>query len=236
MKSRREFIKQTSLLAGSMAFLSIRGNAFADVLNDKDKFFLPKLDYGYNALEPYIDAVTMEIHHSKHHQAYVDKLNDALKANKIQGVTLKDILANTSKYPASIRNNAGGHYNHSFFWKLMSPNGSKEPSPALAEAISSSFGSIDNFKTAFNDAAKARFGSGWAWLIKNSDGKLQILSTPNQDNPLMDIAEVKGTPVLALDVWEHAYYLKYQNMRADYINAWWKVLNWQEADNNFLAK
>ncbi len=235
MKNRRDFLKTSALAAaGSLAMLSIRGKASSLLVSTDDTLFtVPSLDYDYKALEPHIDALTMQIHHDKHHKAYVDKLNEAVKTNKLEGVLLVDLMKNVSKYPTAVRNNGGGHYNHSMFWKLMKPNGGENPTGKLAEAIQATFGSFENMKTKFNDAAKSRFGSGWAWLIKNADGKLEITSTPNQDNPLMDVAEVKGIPVIGLDVWEHAYYLKYQNLRADYINAWWNVINWDEANKNF---
>jgi Fe-Mn family superoxide dismutase len=185
-------------------------------------FELPKLKYSYDALEPYIDAQTMEIHHTKHHQAYIDNLNKALPENT---KTLEEILQNISTYPVAVRNNAGGHWNHSFFWEIMSPSVVGEPTGELAEEIDKSFGSFEKFKEEFENAGKNRFGSGWAWLVKNSDG-LKICSTPNQDNPLMDLAEVKGTPLLGLDVWEHAYYLKYQNKRPEYIAVFWNVVDW----------
>lgn len=191
-------------------------------------FELPKLDYAYNALEPHIDARTMEIHHSKHHQAYVTNLNNAIAGTDIENASLEDIIRNISKYSTAVRNNGGGHWNHSFFWKIMGAGKGGAPSGKVADAINGTFGTFEAFKEKFNQAGATRFGSGWAWLIKTSDGKLEITSTPNQDNPLMDIAEVKGTPVLGLDVWEHAYYLHYQNRRPDYMNAWWNVVNWDE--------
>lgn len=195
-------------------------------------FSLPKLPYDFNALEPHIDAKTMEIHHGKHHNAYVTNLNNAVAGTDAENLSIEAICKNISKYPVAVRNNGGGHYNHSLFWTLMSPKGGK-PSGALADAINAAFGSVDEMKTKFNAAAAGRFGSGWAWLIKDAGGKLVITSTPNQDNPLMDIAEVKGTPILGLDVWEHAYYLHYQNRRPDYVSAWWNVVNWDEAAKRF---
>lgn len=188
-------------------------------------FKLPELNYAYNALEPWIDAATMEIHHSKHHNAYVTNLNKALEGNPAMEFTLEKLMSEISKYPAAVRNNGGGHYNHSLFWKLMNPGGSKTPTGEVANAINSAFGTFDKFKEAFSNAGATRFGSGWAWLVKKN-GKLEVGSSPNQDNPLMDIAEFKGTPILGLDVWEHAYYLKYQNKRPDYIAAWWNAVNW----------
>ena len=193
-----------------------------------DFFSLPMLGYGYDALEPHIDTLTMQIHHSRHHQAYVTNLNKAMRENNMDG-TLEEIIAHVSKYPVAVRNNAGGHWNHSFFWRIMKPNGGGSPTGKVADAINGSFENFEKFKAAFSDAAMKRFGSGWAWLIKTGDGKLEIVSTPNQDNPLMDISDVKGTPLLGIDVWEHAYYLHYQNMRADYVKAWWNVVNWDEA-------
>lgn len=195
-------------------------------------FELPKLPYAYNALEPHIDARTMEIHHSKHHQAYVTNLNNAIKDTDAEKMSIEDICRNISKYPVAVRNNGGGHYNHDLFWKIMKPNGGGEPAGALADAIKSAFGSFNDFKTQFSNAGATRFGSGWAWLIV-SGGKLSVCSTPNQDNPLMDIADNKGTPVLGMDVWEHAYYLHYQNRRPDYIAAFFNVINWDEVSKRF---
>jgi Fe-Mn family superoxide dismutase len=197
-------------------------------------FTLPPLPYPNNALEPHIDAQTMEIHHDKHHGAYVNNLNAALeKAPELQGKSLDDLLKNLNAVPESIRtavrNNGGGHWNHSMFWQIMSPKGGGAPGGKLADAIKSSFGSFDAFKEQFNAAGGARFGSGWAWLI-NDGGKLSIISTPNQDNPIMD---GKAAPILGLDVWEHAYYLKYQNRRPDYMKAWWNVVNWPEVEKRF---
>ncbi len=191
-------------------------------------FELPKLDYAYDALAPHIDARTMEIHHSKHHNAYVAKLNGAIEGTDTANMSIEDICKNISKYSGAVRNNGGGHYNHSLFWKVMAPNKGGAPNGDLANAINSAFGSFDAFKEQFANAAATRFGSGWAWLIKDASGKLQVSSTPNQDNPLMDVAEVQGTPLLGIDVWEHAYYLNYQNRRPDYVSAFWNVVNWDE--------
>ena len=189
-------------------------------------FVLPALPYATDALEPHIDKMTMEIHHGKHHQAYVTNLNKALEGKPEANSSIEDIIKNVSKFPPAVRNNGGGHYNHTMFWTLLSPNGGGEPTGELATAITSAFGSFADFKTKFAEAGTIRFGSGWAWLSVGADKKLVVSSTPNQDNPLMDIAEVKGTPILGMDVWEHAYYLKYQNRRPDYIAAFWNVVNW----------
>ena len=200
-------------------------------------FELPALPYATDALEPHIDKMTMEIHHGKHHQAYVDNLNKALTGSEGENSKIEDIMASVSKYPPAVRNNGGGHFNHSLFWAVLSPNGGGSPSGDLATAIDQAFGSLDEFKKKFAEAGVTRFGSGWAWLTADSSGKLQVSSTPNQDNPLMDIAEVKGTPILGMDVWEHAYYLKYQNKRPDYIAAFWNVVNWDAvADRLAQAK
>ena len=196
-------------------------------------FTLPPLPYAFNALEPHIDARTMEIHHGKHHNTYVTNLNNAIAGSDAEKLSIEEICKNISSYPVAVRNNGGGHYNHSLFWTVLSPKGSGAPSGELADAINAAFGSFEEFKTKFNAAATGRFGSGWAWLIKDGSGKLSITSTPNQDNPLMDVAEAKGTPVLGLDVWEHAYYLNYQNRRPDYINAFWNVVNWDEVARRF---
>ncbi|MBS1646378.1 MAG: superoxide dismutase [Bacteroidetes bacterium] len=198
-------------------------------------FELPALPYATNALEPHIDTKTMEIHHGKHHQAYVSNLNAALAGSEAEKLSVEDICKHISKYPAAVRNNGGGHFNHSFFWKIMKANGGGAPSGALAEAINKHFGSFDELKKQFAAAAATRFGSGWAWVIVKADKTLAVCSTPNQDNPLMDIAEVKGTPVLGIDVWEHAYYLHYQNRRPDYVSAFWNVINWDEANHHYQA-
>jgi Fe-Mn family superoxide dismutase len=189
-------------------------------------FELPALPYATDALEPHIDKLTMEIHHGKHHQAYVTNLNKALEGKPEANEPIEEIIKNISKFPAAVRNNGGGHYNHTLFWTLLSPNGGGEPTGELADAINSTFGSFAEFKTKLAEAGATRFGSGWAWLVVTADKKLAVTSTPNQDNPLMDIAEVKGTPILGVDVWEHAYYLKYQNRRPDYLAAIWNVINW----------
>jgi Fe-Mn family superoxide dismutase len=190
-------------------------------------FELPKLNYEYAALEPHIDARTMEIHHTKHHQAYVTNLNNALAGGEWENKSIETILAGISKLPVAVRNNGGGHYNHSLFWQLMAPNAGGTPKGNVLDALNRYFGSFDKFKEQFTAAGMTRFGSGWAWLIKTGD-ELKIASTPNQDNPLMDLAEIKGTPLLAVDVWEHAYYLKYQNRRNEYLAAFWNVVNWDE--------
>jgi len=194
-------------------------------------FELPALPYATTALEPHIDARTMEIHHGKHHQAYVTNLNNALAG--ADTTSIEDICKNISKYPAAVRNNGGGHYNHSLFWEIMAPNAGGAPTGKLAEAINTAFGSFDDFKTKFAQAGATRFGNGWAWLVKLDDGSLAVTSTANQDNPLMDVAEVKGLPLLGCDVWEHAYYLNYQNRRPDYITAWWNVVNWDAVSKRF---
>lgn len=200
-------------------------------------FVLPALPYTANALEPAIDAQTMTTHHGKHHQAYVDALNKAvLETPALSGQSLERLVASAGTLPAVVRNNAGGHWNHSFFWKTMAPAAQAgTPSKALRSAIDAQFGSLDAFKAAFKDAGTKRFGSGWVWLIVGTEGKLAITSTPNQDNPLMDVAEVKGTPILGNDVWEHAYYLKYQNRRADYLDGWWQVVNWKTVSDRYAT-
>jgi Fe-Mn family superoxide dismutase len=195
-------------------------------------FILPDLKYDYNALEPYIDGRTMEIHHDKHHGGYTSKLNAALEGTALADKSIEEILADAGSHGAAVRNNGGGYYNHNLFWEVMSPKGKGRPEGAVLKAINETFGSFDEFKSQFSNAAATRFGSGWAWLVK-TDGGLVITSTPNQDNPLMDIAEVKGLPILGLDVWEHAYYLKYQNRRPEYIEAFWNVVNWTEVNHRF---
>jgi Fe-Mn family superoxide dismutase len=241
---RRDFLLKSSLLGLAGLAFTFFGTGIKSVfagpglsetfpLDAGGAFELPPLPYAYDALEPHIDKLTMEIHHDKHHKAYVTNLNKALSEIP-EKASLTDMLKNISKYPVAVRNNAGGHYNHSFFWKIMKPNGGGAPTGALAEAIKKTFGSFDEFKNKFNAAGASRFGSGWVWLVYN-EGNLSIGSTPNQDNPLMDISEFKGIPIIGLDVWEHAYYLKYQNKRADYENAWWNVVNWEQAAAHYEA-
>ncbi|MBB6273724.1 Fe-Mn family superoxide dismutase [Pedobacter cryoconitis] len=196
-------------------------------------FELPALPYATDALEPHIDKTTMEIHHDKHHQAYVTNLNKALEGKPEASQSIEEIIKHISKFPAAVRNNGGGHFNHSLFWEVLGHNKGGEPTGELAEAIKAAFGSFAEFKTKFAEAGATRFGSGWAWLSVGADRKLIVSSTPNQDNPLMDIAEVKGTPILGMDVWEHAYYLKYQNKRPDYIAAFWNVVNWDAVAERF---
>jgi len=236
-KSRRKFLRKGSLLTlagiGSQLFSNQIISAIAPperVLEDP-QFTLPKLPYETDALEPFIDKMTMEIHHAKHHQAYVDNLNKAMAAGNIKA-TLDELISKAGTFPAAVRNNAGGHWNHSFFWKLMKPGGGGPPDGAIVESIEQSFGSFDSLKTQLEDAGMKRFGSGWAWLVVGADNKLAIGSTPNQDNPLMDVSEFKGRPLLGIDVWEHAYYLKYQNKRGEYLKSWWNVINWAEVNRN----
>ena len=243
-KSRRAFITNTGK-AGLAAGLSISAlPTFAKGLSGNFPPFTTMatpyqqqpLPYGYTALEPVIDAMTMEIHYTKHAAAYAKNLADACTAENVNttAISLETLLSGISKYSAKMRNNAGGHYNHELFWKSMAPQSSPSaPSGKLMKCIVKDFTTLDALKIQFNDAAKTRFGSGWAWLVYNSDKKLVIASTPNQDNPLMDVSEAKGFPVLGLDVWEHAYYLKYQNKRPDYIAAWWNIVNWDFIGKRF---
>jgi superoxide dismutase, Fe-Mn family len=240
---RRQFLKQGATLAlGTVAVVNIPSNvlAAADKLTahtaEQIPFTLPPLPYEYAALEPFIDAKTMEIHHSKHHNAYVTNLNKALTELKNpENLTITTICSNVSKYAPAIRNNAGGHYNHSLFWSLLSPKKQEATDNLkITQAITRQFGSTAQFKTKFTDAAKGVFGSGWAWLVVKNDNTLEIGTTPNQDNPIMDNSTFKGKPVLALDVWEHAYYLKHQNLRADYIADWWNVVNWEQVEKLFV--
>ena len=197
------------------------------------KFEFPALPYAYDALEPHIDRMTMELHHTKHHKGYFDKFTAAIKGTDLESKSLHEIFANISNAPATVRNNGGGFFNHSLFWEILSPKGGGKPTGELAEAINKKFGSFEEFQTKFNDAAATRFGSGWAWLSVKSDKSLSVCSSPNQDNPLMDVHECKGTPIMGLDVWEHAYYLKYQNRRPDYISAFWNLVNWDKVAENY---
>lgn len=204
-------------------------------MTNTEKHVLPDLPYAHDALEPYIDKQTMEIHHGKHHQGYVTKLNNAVEGTELANISLEEIFSHMSQYPTAVRNNGGGHWNHTLFWTIMSPDGGGKPSGALLSAIEERFSSFENFQEEFNTAGATRFGSGWAWLIVDDQGELQITSTPNQDNPLMDVAEVQGQPILAVDVWEHAYYLKYQNRRPDYLSNFWGVINWDEVSRRYEA-
>ncbi len=198
-------------------------------------FTLPDLPYAKDALEPHIDAKTMEIHHGKHHAGYTSKLNAAIEGSDLEGKSIEEILSEVSAHGPAVRNNGGGFYNHSLFWEILSPNGGGSPSGALADAINEKFGSFDDFKDAFSRAAATQFGSGWAWLLVDKAGHLAVTNTPNQDNPLMDVTNVQGTPILGIDVWEHAYYLNYQNRRPDYIAAFFNVVNWDEVSRRFAA-
>jgi Fe-Mn family superoxide dismutase len=236
MKSnRKDFLKAGAILAAGATLYTPTVKAAINTINqytDDGLFVLPKLSYAYNALEPFIDAQTMEIHHSRHHQAYVNNLNAAVtKEPSLKGKSVDELIASISKLPesvrSSVRNNGGGHWNHAFFWQLLKTE--TKPSEKTNNLITKNFGSMEEFKKQFEKAAMSQFGSGWAWLIKQGD-KLIITSTPNQDNPLMDLATVKGTPIIGLDVWEHAYYLKYQNKRADYTQAFWNILNWEKVE------
>jgi Fe-Mn family superoxide dismutase len=233
---RKKFIYQTAqLVSATILSTIIKPLDVLSMKNDSPDFKLPALDYAFAALEPFIDASTMEIHHDKHHKAYVDNLNNALTKMDYKNETLEEILHHIGKYSIAVRNNAGGHYNHSLFWKLLGFSKKTTHTSKLEAAIEKEFTSMENFKKLFTEAATSRFGSGWVWLINTPNDKLQIISTPNQDNPLMEDAPVKGSPIIALDVWEHAYYLKYQNKRPAYIEAWWNVLNWDYADTLFHA-
>jgi Fe-Mn family superoxide dismutase len=242
LTSRRDFVIKSGKAGLGLYFgsgvLASSAAAAAKVHSPKfdTGFQQTPLPYAYNALDAAIDATTMEIHYTKHAAGYATNLQNAAKKEGIDMTKpVEDVLRNVSKYSTAVRNNGGGHYNHELFWKSMAPNGAGKPSGPLASAIDSSFGSFETFKTQFSDAGKNRFGSGWAWLIVDSDKKLRIGSTPNQDNPLMDISELKGFPLLGLDVWEHAYYLRYQNKRPDYIANWWKVVNWNFIQDRYRS-
>ncbi len=235
---KRTFLKKSAVLGlGSIAAAQGLKAQIINPANNPaaagDRFTQPALPYAYDALEPHIDARTMEIHYSKHHAGYTAKFNAAIEGTEYAGMKIKDMFAMASKLPAAVKNNGGGYWNHKLFWKVMSPTGGGQPKGDLLDAINSSFGSFDKFKELFSTAAATRFGSGWAWLTV-SGKELKVSSTPNQDNPLMDMAEVKGTPILTLDVWEHAYYLNYQNRRTDYIAAFWNVINWEFVAEKFM--
>lgn len=243
--SRRAFLRKVGFLSAGAALASCapaaltasagtlpqnNPSAAAGSSTEPLLFKQEPLPYAFDALEPYIDKQTMEIHYGKHHAGYVNNLNKALAAQKTGYTGLEDILANISKYPTAVRNNAGGHWNHTMFWSWMKPNGKDTYAGKIATAVNAQFGSLDKFKEQFTDAAMKRFGSGWAWLI-DKGGKLEIVTSPNQDNPLMDTAEIKGKPLLGIDVWEHAYYLKYQNLRKDYITNWFNIVNWEKVNS-----
>jgi len=219
----------------SLSFLPLRGTAQEADAKPAAGFTFQPLPYAYDALEPYIDKQTMEIHYGKHHKAYYDNFLKSVKGTGMESMDIRDIFKTVSQASDAIRNNGGGYFNHTLFWGSMSPSGGGVPTGKLLDAINQAFGSFDEFRKQFSDAAKARFGSGWAWLVADEKGKLFISSTPNQDNPLMDISPKRGEPLLTLDVWEHAYYLKYQNRRADYIEAFWNVVNWKEVANRYDA-
>lgn len=229
--NKRTFLK-TSLVAGAGAFLAAPAFSRFEDLNGDSEFKQKALPYGYDALEPYIDSKTMELHYSKHHAGYTKKFNVAVKDAGLEGISIEKIFSQVSKYPAGVRNNGGGYYNHNLFWQVMSPNGGGMPEGKLMSAIKRDFGSFGSFQQDFSKAAATVFGSGWAWLIVK-DGELRITQTTNQDNPLMDVTADKGLPLLTIDVWEHAYYLKYQNMRTSYIDAFWNVVNWEEVGRRF---
>ena len=226
--NRKQFI--STIIGSTFAFKL--SNVFSRPVFFDGMFTLPALPYAFDALEPHIDKMTMEIHHDRHHKAYVDNLNKAIVGTPMEKMPIEEIMKNIGKAPAVIRNNGGGHWNHSFFWNIMASKAGGLPTGDLEKNIVATFGSFDKFKEEFAKAAVTRFGSGWAWLIVQ-DKKLKVISTANQDNPLMDIAEQKGTPILAIDVWEHAYYLKYQNKRADYVAAFWNVINWAKVSEHY---
>jgi Fe-Mn family superoxide dismutase len=230
-------LRITAFTSAALLIASSAALAQDDFRTATAPFALPDLPYATDALAPAIDAETMELHHGKHHQSYVDKLNEAVEADDaLAGMSLAEIVASAGTLSTQVRNNAGGHWNHSFFWQLMAPEGERgEPSDDFTSAIDAVYGSMDEFRTAFEEAGAARFGSGWAWLIVDTNGELAITTTPNQDNPLMDVAEVQGTPILGNDVWEHAYYLTYNNRRAEYLGAWWDVVDWEQVSENYAA-
>lgn len=232
---------QTVFFSGALMVFILFTSGTGHSTNNPDnaqtvQFEQPPLGYAYNALEPYIDAMTMEVHYSKHHAAYTKNFNAALAEANVKEKNIEAIFAKISQYPAAVRNNGGGYYNHNLFFKIIAPGGSKSPQGQLLEAINKKFGSVDAFKEEFSRKAMSVFGSGWAWLIVTDGGELKIITTPNQDNPLMDVVAERGRPVLLIDVWEHAYYLKYQNRRKEYVDAFWNVINWDQALQNYLGK
>jgi len=237
LQNRRQFLTKTGKAGIALAAMPLITKMAPNHYFGEISFQQQALPYAYNALEPYIDALTMEIHYTKHAAAYAKNLSEACIAEKVNlgSIPLTTLLNTISKYSVKMRNNAGGHYNHELFWQLMKPAPNTLPTGSLANAINTSFGSFADFQKAFSEAAKSRFGSGWAWLVLKSDQSLVVSSTPNQDNPLMDLAEVKGFPLLGLDVWEHAYYLKYQNKRPDYINSWWNLVNWDYVQQRYTG-
>jgi len=234
-QNRRQFLTKTGKAGIAIATMPLISKIAPNALLKVSSFQQQALPYAYNALEPFIDTLTMEIHYTKHAATYAKNLADACVAEKVDtnNTSLISVLNSISKYSVKMRNNAGGHYNHELFWQVMKPSPSTAPTGTLADAINKSFGSFADFQKAFSEAAKTRFGSGWAWLLLKKDGTLAVTSTANQDNPLMDIAEFQGTPLLGLDVWEHAYYLKYQNKRPDYINNWWNLVNWEYVQKRY---
>ena len=227
------FVAMISYHPIAQAINNYKANKGGTIMTQTGKHVLADLPYAHDALEPYIDTRTMEIHHGKHHQAYVNNLNNAIAGTEMENMTLKEIFKNMSKYPMAVRNNGGGHWNHDLFWNIMAPNAGGKPSGDLLKAIEARFETFENFKDEFSRAGATRFGSGWAWLIVDANGELQVTSTPNQDNPLMDVADVQGMPILGVDVWEHAYYLKYQNRRPEYLENFWNVVNWDEVARRY---
>jgi Fe-Mn family superoxide dismutase len=236
MKSIKLFSVLVALIFLSSAFVLINSNpknVIIETKNAEGKFIFPDLPYSYEALEPHIDKMTMEIHYSKHHQTYFNNFIKSIEGTELEKMSIEDMFKKISKLPVAVRNNGGGYYNHILYWQSMCPEGGGHPEGVLLGAIHSQFGGFEEFKIKFSDAAKSRFGSGWVWLSVDENGKLFISSTPNQDNPLMDVTEQKGTPILAFDVWEHAYYLKFQNRRTDYIEAFWMVVDWKNIEKRY---
>jgi Fe-Mn family superoxide dismutase len=234
--NKREFLKLNAVIVGGAMLNPIPSFALFAPRNNNQDFILPDLDYAFNALEPSIDAMTMEIHHDKHHAGYVKKLNDAIKGTSYEGKTIEVILAEVKEDDTAVRNNAGGHYNHTLFWTVLTPNKGTKASPKLTAAINQSFGSMDGLKEKMIAAGSSVFGSGWAWLMLDKKKNLAIVGTPNQDNPMMKkITEERGMPIFGIDVWEHAYYLKYQNKRGDYLNNIWDIINWEEVSKRYEA-